>query len=153
MGARRLPDLLAIVDFPAAADPGLLPAPIPEAGPYEEGLAQGRLRLQACSACDRLRFPIAPVCPYCGGEEAEWRSLTGLGRVLAWVRYHRAYVPAFEPLVPYSVLTVGLDEGPRLFGRLADQSSPRAGLRVRTVIERWPEGRHVPAFVGAEESP
>ncbi len=152
MGARPLRERLPIVDFPAAADAALLPARLPEAEPYEKGLAGGRLRLQACAACARLRFPIAPVCPYCGGEAAGWRSLTGRGSVLAWVRYHRAYVPAFEPLVPYSVLTVQLDEGPRLFGRLADQAIPRAGLRVRTIVERWPAGRHVPAFV-AEDAP
>ncbi len=151
MGAGPLTEPLAIVDFrAAAAGDALLPALVPEARPHEAGLAEGVLRLQACSRCRRVRFPIAPVCPYCGGEVAEWRPLTGLGRVHSWARYHRAYVPAFEPLVPYSVLDVELDEGPRLFGRLADRSAPRTGLRVRAIVERWPGGRFVPAFVALD---
>ena len=145
-----MPEPIAVIEFPGVADAALLPAPVPEARPYEDGLASGVLRLQACGGCGRLRFPVAPVCPYCNSEETAWQSVSGRGRVHTWARYHRAFVPAFERLVPYVVVLVALDGGPLLPGRLASDAEPAAGMTVRMVVERWPGGRCVPAFVPAE---
>lgn len=143
---------LAFADFPGVPpDPALLPAPTPEQRVFEAGLAEGWLRLQACTGCSRARFPIGPVCPYCGGEAWEWRTLSGLGHVQSWVRYHRAYVPTFEAIVPYSVVAVQLDEGPWIFGRFDGGGEPHTSRRVRTVVERWPEGRCVVTFAAAED--
>jgi uncharacterized OB-fold protein len=146
----RLPERLAVLDFPgAAADARLVPVPTADVAPFEAGLADRVLRLQACTGCGRVRFPVAPVCPYCAGGDAEWREVDGRGRVHSWVRYHRAFVPEFEPLVPYSVLCVELDAGVRLFGRFAAQATPGLGQRVQAAAERWPEGRFVLAFAPA----
>jgi len=74
----------------------------------------------------------------------------GLGLVHSWVRYHRAYVPAFEPLLPYSAVSVEPDEGPRLFGRFTSSGLPKIGLRVQTVAERWTTERVVTAFAAVD---
>jgi uncharacterized protein len=146
----RLPERLPVLDFPgAAADARLLPVRTADVAPFEAGLADGALRLQTCIGCGRVRFPVAPMCPHCGGGGAEWREVDGRGRVHSWVRYHRAFAPEFEPLVPYSVLCVELDAGVRLFGRFATQDTPELGQRVQAAAERWPEGRFVLAFAPA----
>ena len=140
-------------EFPVAAEAAsVLPTQLAdEHRPFDEGLAQGELVLQACTACGRARFPIGPVCPYCRTSEFRWESVRPDGIVHSWVRYHRSYLPEFEPLVPYVVLTVKLDDGPLLVGRLADRDvEPRIDMRARAIAERWADGRHVLAFAAAE---
>ena len=111
--------------------------------------------LQCCSHCGRSRSHVGPVCPYCGGESASWQEAGGSGAVHSWIRYQRSYLPEFEPLLPYVVLCVALDEGPRIFGRLVDCDRGRApdpfpGMPVKVVFERWPDGGVMHAFTSAE---
>jgi len=139
-------------DFPGAGDPAaLLPPRTREAAPFFDALRAGRLVLQACGACGRRRHPVAPVCPYCGGRTFAWRECSGDGTIHSWVRFRRSYLAEFEPLMPYDVLCVALAEGPRIFGRLADagDAEPRIGMAVRAIVERFPGGECVAAFVPA----
>jgi uncharacterized OB-fold protein len=118
-----------------------------ESAPFFDALREGRLVLQACGDCGRLRQPTAPVCPHCGGRRFEWRQCSGAGRVHSWVRYRRGYLPEFEPLMPYEVLCVQLAEGPRIFGRLLRSGvEPEIGMEVSLVVERFPSGECAPAF-------
>ena len=78
---------------------GLLPPRTREDAPYWDGLRERRLVLQRCAACRQARFPVAPVCPHCGGLEHAWERLEGSGSVHSWVRYHRSYLPQLEALV------------------------------------------------------
>jgi uncharacterized OB-fold protein len=142
---------LRVVERIFPVDPGgLLPAVTADNKHYWDGLAQGELNVQGCSACRRLRYPIVPVCPYCGSTRWSWSTLCGTGRVFSWVRYHRSYLPEFEDLMPYVVITAELDEGVRMFGRLVDkldlQERVQIGTPVEVIVERWPDGRCVPAF-------
>ncbi len=140
--------MLRIVDFPGRAALGALVIPASSCTQFHvEQLRSGVLALQCCSDCGRCRYPIAPVCPYCGGPSFNWVSCGGTGVVFSWVRYPRSYLPEFETLVPYVVLCVELAEGPRMFGRLVDTDVvPWIGMRVRAIVERWTDGGHAPAF-------
>jgi uncharacterized OB-fold protein len=126
----------------------LLPDVTADTAPYYAALDDGQFVLQECSVCGRVRYPIAPVCPFCKADAHEWRPVAGRGVVHSWVRYHRPFVSAFEGLVPYVVVTVQLDEGPRLFGRLvgAEENTVNIGDRVGAVIERSQSGRGILAF-------
>jgi uncharacterized OB-fold protein len=141
--------LLEERDFPGAGDPTRLLGPETEdAAPFLEGLRARRLVLQRCRACRRWRWPLAPVCPYCRSPELDWEELSGRGAVHSWVRYGRSYLPEFEPLMPYVVLSVALAEGPRMFGRLrARDLEPYIGMPVRAIVERFAGGGRMPAFV------
>jgi hypothetical protein len=140
--------VLELRDFPGAGDPArLLPAQSAESAPFWNALAQGHLMAQACGGCERARHPIAPICPYCGSAEFAWRALRGSGSVHSWARYQRSYLPEFEPLMPYAVLCVSLDEGPRMFGRLTS-GTPVIGMRVQAVVERFAGGGCAIAFDG-----
>jgi uncharacterized protein len=148
-----MPGTLEQRDFPGAGDPArLLPPASADLAPFLDGLRERRLMLQRCRGCRRLRHPIAPVCPYCRGTEFGWESLAGRGTVHSWIRYRRSYLPEFEPLMPYVVLSVTLAEGPRMFGRLRDADGdpsvePHIGMAVRAIVERCPDGRCIAAFV------
>ncbi len=141
---------LELREFPGAGDgAALLPPRTRDNAPYWEGLRERRLVLQRCESCGRARFPVAPVCPHCGVSAHAWQRHSGRGTVHSWVRYQRGYLPEFEPLMPYEVLCVALEQGPRVFGRLVGAGEPPSiGMAVQALVERLPGGDCVLAFRG-----
>jgi uncharacterized OB-fold protein len=99
------------------------PQPDIESAPYWEALRDHRIVLQRCTACGKHRFPPMPTCPYCGARGREDVAVAGTGRVYSFVRVHRALTPAMEGETPYAVAVVELDEGPRMVGRVDEQSA------------------------------
>ena len=139
---------LPIFDRVYPIDPSdLLPAVTSDTAPYWEGLSRRELVIQKCEACHRLRFPTMPVCPLCGSTEFGWQSHSGKGELFSWVRYQRLYLPEFADLMPYTVITAQLDPGVRIVGRLVERDvEPNIGDPVWMMLEKWPNGRHVPVF-------
>lgn len=92
----------------------------PESQPLWSGLAAGRLVLQRCGACARVRFPPLADCPYCSAPGGEWETVEPHGTIYSWVVTHFPFDDAHASEVPYAVVTVALDCGPRIFARLTD---------------------------------
>lgn len=65
------------------------------------------------------------------------RAVSGRGTVFSWIVAHHAFHPAFEPDVPYVVLEVKLEEGPRVNARFveAPTSVLQAGMPVEVRFE------------------
>src|SRR5690349_16658864 len=82
--------------------------------------ADGELRFQRCGACGAWRHPPRYRCGACGSPEWTWERSTGRGRVFSWTVTHRAIDPAYADELPYAIVVVELDEGPRLVGNLRD---------------------------------
>jgi uncharacterized OB-fold protein len=104
---------------------------------FWEGCAAGELRVQRCLACDHLRYPLAPWCPVCLDERSEWRTLSGRGLVLSKLVFHQSYHPAWKDRLPYNVVLVQLEEGPRMISNVAPLSSEdfAVGDAVEVVFE------------------
>ncbi|MBV8087548.1 MAG: OB-fold domain-containing protein [Chloroflexi bacterium] len=122
------------------------PAPTPdlESQPFWDALKGGRIVLQKCTACHRVRFPRMPACPYCGADGGTDFESTGRGEVYSWVRAHIALTPAMEAEVPYTVATIQLDDGPRLIGAVEAHGEVRIGDKVTPIFkhhETWTELR------------
>ena len=103
--------------------------------PFWEHVQRHDLRLQRCAECGAFRYPPGPACPSCLSQEAEWAPLSGRGRLLSWVVFHRQYFP--ELPVPYLVAAVETAEGPILIANLINlgQQRPRLDLPVRITYE------------------
>jgi len=112
-------------------------------------LAERRLLQPHCRACGETWFPPTPGCPRCASTSVELVEASGRGRVYSWVVVNRALSPAFAGDVPYVVLAVDLDEGGRMFGRLAgDASDPRLGAAARVRAELYEvEGQVLVGFI------
>jgi len=125
-----------------------LPHPTPESQPYWDGVAEGRLRLQRCAACHRPRHYPQLTCPHCYNLDCDWIDASGRGRVHSWTVAHHAFHPAFRDDLPYTLVTVDLDEGPRALGRLnpADAGRLRIGLPVQVSFPRNQAGTRLPEF-------
>ncbi len=93
------------------------PLPIihPDNEPYWAALKNHELRLQRCTDCSTLRYPVSPVCHKCLSEAHDWELLTGKGTLRSWIVVEAATGnPAWSEDIPYVVALVDLDEGPRL---------------------------------------
>lgn len=129
-----------------------LRAPVPdrESEPFWAGLAARRVVVQACVTCGRHRFPRMPSCPYCGAAGGTDVVVPGTGTVYSWVRAHRHLSGAGDSSdgdLPYAIVTVALDTGPRLVGRLEPPERAAVGLPVRPLFidhAGWTELRFRP---------
>ncbi|MEU2613161.1 OB-fold domain-containing protein [Micromonospora sp. NPDC007271] len=121
-----------------SAGPPALPGPTvtPATEPFWSGLRAERLLLQQCERCGAPQHYPRAVCRCCWSEDLRWIPSTGRGTVWTFTVVHRPGNPAWAPRVPYAVLIVELDEGPRLVagytGLLEDLS---VGLRVAAGFE------------------
>jgi uncharacterized OB-fold protein len=100
------------------------PAPDHDSAPFWDGCRENRLLLQRCTSCGRFRYPPRPVCPFCRSFEAEWTQASGRGRLYSWTVAHHPVHPALKDRVPYTLLLVELEEGPRMVSVLAQDGAP-----------------------------
>ncbi len=74
-------------------------------------------------------------------------AMSGAGEILSYVVFHRAYQPGWEERVPYGVLLVQLDEGPRMFSDFTGELSElRVGRRVQVSFEDLDGDWSLPRF-------
>lgn len=112
------------------------------------GARAGVLRLQGCDGCGHLRNPVQALCPECLGDAFTWTDLSGRGTVFAKVVYHRAFHPAYRDDLPYNVVMVQLDEGPRMFSTVvgADGDDIHVGDHLEAVFDAVADEITVPRF-------
>ena len=105
---------------------------------YRHAAVTGRVHLQRCTGCATWRHPPRVLCAACGSDAWTWQPVSGRGRVYTWTTTHRATDPAFAEHLPYAVLVVELEEGPRLVGNLVglDPAELALDLAVEIVLDR-----------------
>ena len=117
----------------------LPPKPSPQtselARPYWEAVAQGKLVLQSCSACGKVRHYPRLLCDACYSDAVTWLPSRASGAIHSWTVAHHAFHPAFAPELPYTLVTVDLDEGVRALGRWRSDIDLSIGLRVQGAFE------------------
>ena len=98
-------------------------------------------------------MPIASLsermmCPRCGGRALDTRDSAGHGTVFSFthvaVSFHG---PSWDSQLPYTVVLVDLDDGPRMLSRLVgeDRERLRIGDRVGVHFVEF-EGHKLPYF-------
>lgn len=107
----------------------------PDAKPFWDALRERRLLLPFCLECGKPHLPPGPVCPFCFSERLEWRPASGRGRVSAWTVVHKAWFPAFAAEVPYNVVQVELEEGPRLTANVVAIRNEQLKVGLPVAIE------------------
>ena len=125
--------------------------PLPRVGsdtaPFWAATRQGKLRLPFCTACGKPHWPAGPVCPFCLSDGLEWRDVSGRGRISTFTIIHKAWFPAFEADIPYNVVQVELEEGPRLTANLVDApAGPAIGMPVEAVFDAVTPDVTLPRF-------
>jgi uncharacterized OB-fold protein len=114
--------------------------------PMWESISARTMRLQRCRACSAWQYPPGPSCPQCLSCELEWAEISGRGKILSWVVFHRQYLPAYP--APYNSIAVRLAEGPTMITNLegAMPGADSIGKDVRLVYVPMPDGMVLPRF-------
>jgi uncharacterized protein len=124
-----------------------IPAPDELTEPFWTGGIDGHLQVQRCEACGHLRFPPSPVCPRCLGDRCSWVGTSGTGEILSYVVFNHAYHSEWEARVPYAVMLVQLDDGPRMLsGYEGELDALVVGARVHVVFSPLDGGYSLPRF-------
>ena len=103
---------------------------------FWEWCGKGELRLQKCSSCRALNWPVRQTCEFCGNAEFVWEAMSGRGKVVSWCSFHQDYYGGILPR-PYDCILVELAEGvlflsnPMGFG--ADDIEPEMAVAVRFI--------------------
>ena len=126
------------------------PRPAPESQPFWEAARAHRLLLPRCNACGKFWFPPSRRCPHCLSSDFVWAETSGRGRIYSFVVFHRAYHPAWEGKVPYTVALIELDEGPVMLSNVigvdVDDAKLAVGLPVAVAFEAVDESLAIPVF-------
>jgi hypothetical protein len=105
--------------------------------PWLDAARRHELVVQRCAGCGALRFPARSICSRCLSRDATWVPTSGRGTVFSFAVMHQAMHPGFAAEVPYAVVVVELEEGPRVLSNLVDcpPAEVRIGLPVEVVFE------------------
>jgi uncharacterized OB-fold protein len=92
------------------------PRPIPDAltQPYWDAVAEGRLLVQRCDACERHQWYPRAHCVVCGAADPAWVEAKGTGRLHTFTVLEKTPNPEFQGELPYVLAIVELDEGVRV---------------------------------------
>lgn len=126
-----------------------LPEITSENKPYWDGLHEGRLMLQRCADCGKIRHYPRPVCDGCWSMKVEWVQASGLATIHSWTISHHPFHPSFKADLPYALATVDLEEDVRLNARVRgiDPATLRIGMPVRIGFERVTAEVSLPVIV------
>jgi len=129
-----------------------LPRVTPDAQPFWDACRAGRWVLPYCRDCGRAHLPPGPVCPFCFADAIEWRAASGRGTISTWTVVHQPWFPAFRDDLPYNVVQVELEEGPRLTANVVGvhHTALRVGMSVRVVFDAVTEDMTLPRFAPVE---
>ncbi len=132
--------------------PVIEPHPLPDAQPFFDAAAEGRLSLPVCDACSTAIWYPRGFCPTCGSLEVTWVDLPGTGIVYSSSVSRRGQGP-YRDVAPYVVAYVELDLPDAPAGD-PDAPNPRCmtnvvgcpveevvvGLPVTAVFDPTPDG-------------
>ena len=120
-----------------------------ESKPYWDGLKEGRLLLQKCGQCGKIRHYPRPLCDECFTFEVTWIEASGRGTVHSWTITHHAFNPGFKLELPLVLVTVDLEEGVRMQVPLrgVKDESIKLGVPVQIIFEKPKADLVTPACV------
>jgi uncharacterized OB-fold protein len=104
-----------------------------ETVPFWEGVEAHEFRLQRCGSCDRAIFFPRVLCPHCHSDDLSWFRASGRGTIYSYTVVRRTW-GVFAGSVPYTVVLVDLDEGPRFLSRLIGDRPAEIGRPVEVVF-------------------
>ena len=131
--------------------PLISPTPLPVMGLYDapmwQSIGDQCMALQRCNDCGHMQYPPGPSCPACLSPALTWTPVSGKGRILSWVVFHKTYLPAYPS--PYNVVAIRLMEGPVLISNLEGPQPTGSwiGASVTLVYKKMADGFMLPKFI------
>ena len=121
------------------APPANRPSPVPDTAsqPFFDAAENGRLLIKYCRSCSRYLAPAAEICDTCHSTDVDWKEASGRGTLYSFVLNHQVLHPGFANEVPYNVIVVELEEGPRINGNyLGDNAGLKVDMPLKVTFEQ-----------------
>jgi uncharacterized OB-fold protein/acyl dehydratase len=111
-----------------------------------EEVAKGKIPIQRCKPCGKLRHPPRPMCGACGSLEWDHVAASGKGTLHTFTVIHYPQFPGYE--FPIIAALVDLEEGTRLMSSLSgvDPKAVKIGMKLQGEIQRDEDGFALPVF-------
>lgn len=132
----------------------ILPQPTTATEAFWAACDEGRLMMTRCAACGHLFHFPRPFCIQCGSDDVALETVSGLGSIFSLTSVAMSfYGSTWQDQVPYTVILVDLDEGPRMASRLVgpDHGDASIGDRVRVIFPEI-DGQRLPFFERVAQS-
>ena len=125
-----------------------VPQVTPYLAPFFAAAREQQLVVQRCGGCGALRFPPREICSTCLSTEASWQPVSGRGEIFSFNIMHQIYHPGFAAEVPYAVVVVRLEEGPKITSNLVGcpVDAITVGMPVEVIFERLSPEVTLPKF-------
>lgn len=126
----------------------VMPKPTNASLPFWEACDREELILPVCNACHHTFYFPRIHCPVCASRDLSWRRASGRAKVFTYthvaVSFHG---PDWDSQLPYTVVIVDLEEGPRMVSRLIGpgRESVKTGDAVSVTFPHVEE-RKLPFF-------
>lgn len=112
-----------------------MPRPTRISAPFWQALAEHRIAMQHCRACQQWVWYPRPHCPRCGGRELQWQTMSGDATLYSFCISPRPTAPEFSDEVPQQLALVELAEGPRLTTTLVGSQPWQIGMPLQPVFD------------------
>lgn len=103
---------------------------------FYDGLEDGKLLIQRCDQCHRLRNPPLPMCPNCNSLKWTPEEMARTGTLFSYTVHHHPPLPGFT--IPHAMGIVALDDGNRFFAAFDEipLHKIKIGLRLKAEFFR-----------------
>jgi uncharacterized protein len=125
-----------------------IPSVTSEMAGFYEGTRRGQLMVRKCEGCGELHFPAHSFCAACMSTRAQWVPVSGRGEIYSYNIMHQVYHPGFAAEVPYAVVVVKLEEGPKFISNVVGikPHEIRIGMPVEVTFEKMSDEVLLPKF-------
>ncbi len=84
---------------------------------YIKNIDEHNFKAYKCVGCGAVTAPPSGTCYSCGGNEMDWTTVSGKGKLVSFTVIHIA-PEEFQEEAPYFVAIIELEEGTRITTRL-----------------------------------
>lgn len=125
-----------------------LPRVTPEDRPFWEAAKRHEFVLPHCKDCGHTWFPPYANCQNCLSFNREFIPASGRGKVWGVIEMMQPVIPSFAQDLPYNVVLIELEEGPRLFSNIVGLSAKEIpiDMEVEVVFEDVTDEFALPKF-------
>jgi len=126
--------------------PAIKPTEISQS--FWDACTEGKLVVQKCKACEKLRHYPQLLCPSCHSDDVEWSEIAATGTIYTYTIARRPFHPAWKDNAPYALVTVEMEGGVRMLGDIlnVDPEAVKIGGSVKVEFEDMPGQGVVPRF-------
>jgi uncharacterized protein len=126
----------------------VVPKPSIDSARFWAACNDDQLLLANCERCANVFYYPRLMCPTCGGRELGWRMSKGTGAVYSYSHVLTSFWGnEWQSQLPYTVILVDLDEGPRMLSRLVGERREQVASGARVVVEfHSVQGQKLPFF-------